>query len=158
MPISKSKTATLVPKFLPPWEGRGWGEAKVPPFLGAPPFLWSPPQDNFSLQNANWRPPKYKLSRGYFCVFLYKNCRLEVANPFLEGVNLHFEGCQFTFWRPKLSWGCFIEKGRSPKRVVLWVPARGIHYKTRYLEASYQRCWNRSRPPKNTQNTHVEIM
>ena len=25
-------------------------------------------------------------------MFLYKNCRLEVAN-------LHFGGCQFTFWR-----------------------------------------------------------
>ena len=28
-----------------------------------------------------------------------KNCRLEVANPFLEGADLHFGGCQFTFWR-----------------------------------------------------------
>ena len=35
---------------------------------------------------------------------------------------LNFGGCQFTFWTPKLSWGCFIEKGRSPKRLVLWVP------------------------------------
>ena len=34
-----------------------------------------------------------------------------------------FGGCQFTFWRPKLSWGGFIEKGWSAKRVVLWIPA-----------------------------------
>ena len=27
-----------------------------------------------------------------FCVVLYKNCRVEVANPFLEGAD-------FTFWR-----------------------------------------------------------
>ena len=33
----------------------------------------------------------------------------------LEGANLHFGGCQ-------LSWGCFIEKGGNPKRLVLWVP------------------------------------
>ena len=44
--------------------------------FGGPPFSTNPPQDNFSLQNVNWRPPKYKLSRGDFCVFLYKNCRL----------------------------------------------------------------------------------
>ena len=51
---------------------------------------------------------------------LYKqNCRLEVADPFLEGVNLDFGGHQFTFWRLKLSWGCFIGKGESPKRGVL---------------------------------------
>ena len=53
---------------------------------------------------------------------LNKNCRLEVANPFLEGADLHFGGCQFTFWRLKLSWGCFIEKGGNPKRLVLWFP------------------------------------
>ena len=50
-----------------------WGEAKVPPFLGVPPFSIKYPQDNFSLQNANWRPPKYNLARGDFWAFLYKN-------------------------------------------------------------------------------------
>ena len=40
----------------------------------------------------------------------------------MEGDDLHFGGCQFTFWRLKLSWGCFIEKGGNPKRLVLWVP------------------------------------
>ena len=47
---------------------------------------------------------------------LYKNCRSEVANPFLEGADLHFGGCQFAFWRLKLSWGCFKEKGGGPKK------------------------------------------
>ena len=54
------------------------------------------------------------------------NCRAEISVYFytktadwrspickLEGVNLHFGGCQFTFWRPKLSWGCFIEKAHK---------------------------------------------
>ena len=99
------------------------GRSQSTTLFGGPPFSIKHPQDNFSLQNANWRPPKCKLARGDFCVFLYKNCRLEVANPFLEGVNLHFGGCQFTFWRLKLSWGCFIEKGWYPKRVVLWFSA-----------------------------------
>ena len=96
-----------------------WGEAKVPPFLGVHPFLLKRPQDNFSLQNANGNPPKYKVARGDFCVFLYKHRRLEVANPFLEGVNKHFGGCKFAFWRlkiQKLSWSCFIERGVIPKK------------------------------------------
>ena len=114
---------------------RCWGEDKVPPFLGSPPFSIKHPQDNFSLQNANRHPPKYKLARGDICVFLYKNCRLEVANPFLEGVNWHFGGWQFTCWRLKLSWGCFPEKGWSPKRVVLWLP---------------ERCYLQKNPPRTT--------
>ena len=55
------------------------------------------------------RGRNYILARGDFCVFLYKSCRLEVAN-------LHFGGCQFTFWRLKLSWGCFTEKRGPPKK------------------------------------------
>ena len=35
-------------------------------------------------------------------------------------VSIYILGCQFALWRLKLSWGCFIEKGWSPKRVVLW--------------------------------------
>ena len=98
------------------------GEIQSTNLLGGPPFSIKHTQDNFSLQNANRHPPKCKLERGDFCVVLYKNCRLEVANPFLEGPNLHFGGWQFTFWRLKLSWGCFIEKGGNPKRLVLGVP------------------------------------
>ena len=47
---------------------------------------------------------------------------MDVANPFLEGSDLHFGGCQLTFWRLKLSCGCFIEKRGNPERSVLWVP------------------------------------
>ena len=97
------------------------GVFSPPSAIRCPPFSIKPPQDNFCIQNANCRPPKYKLSRGDFCVFLYKNCRLEVANLHFGGRQFTFGGCQFTFWRPKLSWGCFIEKGWSPKRVVLWI-------------------------------------
>ena len=57
--------------------------------------------------------------------FLYKTADWRSPICILEGVNLRFGGCQFTFWRPKLSWGCFIEKGvLPPKRVVLWAPAK----------------------------------
>ena len=80
-----------------------------------PPFSIKHPQDNFSLQNASWHPPKCKLKRGDVCVVLNKTCRLEVGNSFLEGADLHFGGCQFTFWRLKSSLGCFIEKGETPK-------------------------------------------
>ena len=54
----------------------------------------------------------------FLCISIKKNCRLEVAN-------LHFGGCQFTFWRApiyileaEVVWGCSIEKGGSPKRAV----------------------------------------
>ena len=60
-----------------------------------------------ALQNTN--------CRGEIAVYFYAKTRLEVANPFWAGVNLHFGGCQFTFWRPKMSWGCFIERGDPQK-------------------------------------------
>ena len=30
--------------------------------------------------------------------------------------NLYFGGRQFAFWRLKLSWGCFLEKGGPPQK------------------------------------------
>ena len=38
-----------------------------------------------------WHPPKCKLGRGDFCVILYNNCRLEVANPCLVPISLFLE-------------------------------------------------------------------
>ena len=35
--------------------------------------------------------------------------------------NSHLGGCQFAFWRLKLSWGCFIEQGGTPKSGILRV-------------------------------------
>ena len=62
-----------------------------------------------TLQNVNWG--------GVISVWLYtKNCRLEVANPFLEGADLHFGGCQFTFWRLTLSWGVLHKKGEETQK------------------------------------------
>ena len=87
-----------------------WGEAKVPPFLGSPLFHKAPPRQ-FQPPKCKLTPSKIQIVEGRFLCTSIQNCRLEVANPFLEGVNLHFGGCQFAFWRPKLSWGCFIEKG-----------------------------------------------
>ena len=58
-----------------------------------------------ALQNTNCRG-------GDFCVFLYKNCRLEL-----------FGGCQFTFWRApiyileaEIVLGVLYRKGVIPKK------------------------------------------
>ena len=50
--------------------------------------------------------------------------------PFVEGADLHFGGCQLAFWRLKLSWGCFIEKGEAQKVGTLStrnMPGRRVH-------------------------------
>ena len=74
----------------------------VLPLFGNLPFSKKALPRQFQPQShANW-------GRRDFCIILDKDCRLEVANPFLEGVNLHFRGCQFTFGRMKLSCRCFI--------------------------------------------------
>ena len=68
-----------------------FGEPKVHLFLGVPPFLLSTPKDNFSRQNVNWHPPKYKSGRGDFHAILYKSCRQSLLG-----------GRQFAFWRLSL--------------------------------------------------------
>ena len=57
----------------------------------------------------------------------------------LPGPFLIFGGCRFTFWRLKLSWGRFIEKGLSPKRVVLWVPASAFAFPEVFCENLFGR-------------------
>ena len=84
--------------------------------FGDHPFSIKHPQDNFSLQNVNWHPPKCKLTpskKGLATSnlqFLYRNTQ---KSPL---ANLYFGGRQFAFWRLKLSWGCFIERGDPQKR------------------------------------------
>ena len=91
---------------------RFWGEAKVPPFLGAPAFSIKAPPRQFQPPECKLTPSKTQIGEGRFlCICKQKRQSL-------------FGGCQFPFWRLNLSWGCFIEKGGSPKRVVLWLPAR----------------------------------
>ena len=84
-----------------------------PPLLGALLFSVKHPRDSLSFQNANWHPPSDRGGRGDFCVILY-TCSLEVASPFLRGV--HFRGCEFTFCRLRLLWGCVIETRGPLKR------------------------------------------
>ena len=83
---------------------------KYHPFGGSPLFYKAPPRQ-FQPPKCKLTPSKIQIVEGRFLCISIEKCRLEVANPFLEGVNLHIGGRQFTFWRPKLSWGCFIEKG-----------------------------------------------
>ena len=77
-------------------------------FLGLSPLNKHSLQDNVSLQNVNWHPPKHKSlpsKKGLATSnlqFLYSTT-LKSPLP-----NFHFGGCQFAFWRLKLSWGCFI--------------------------------------------------
>ena len=93
------------------------GNPKYHPFWGSSLF-YKAPQDNFGLQNVNWHPPKFKLTpckKGLATSnlqFLYRNTQKSPLD------NLYFGGRHFAFWRLKLSWGGFIEKGWSPKRVV----------------------------------------
>ena len=78
-------------------------------FYKAPPRQFRPPKCKIdALQNVNWQ--------GVICVFLYKNCSLEVAN-------LHFGGRRFTFWRApiyileaEIVLGVLYRKGVIPKK------------------------------------------
>ena len=86
--------------------------------FGDHPFSIKHPQDNFgpqnvngTLQNVNW-PSKKGLASSNL-QFWYRNTQKSPLD------NLYFGGHQFAFWRLKLSWGGFIEKGGPPKRVVL---------------------------------------
>ena len=84
---------------------------KYHPFGDPPLFYEAPPRQlapskmqNDALQNVDWQ--------GVLSVDLYtKTADWRLPIYILEGVDLHFGGCQFTFWRLKLSWECFIEKG-----------------------------------------------
>ena len=72
---------------------------KYQPFW-IPPFSKKHPQDNFSLQNLNWHPPKCELAppkngigdlqSAVFCLELHRNHPSPIY--ILEGVNLHFGG------------------------------------------------------------------
>ena len=83
--------------------------------FGDHPFSIKHPQDNFGLQNVNWHPPKCKLTpskKGLATSnlqFLYRTTQKSPLD------NLYFGGRQFAFWRLKLSWGGFIEKGGPQK-------------------------------------------
>ena len=105
------------------------GDTQCTPLLGGPqppPVFQKAPSRQFHLQNATWHPLTCKLGRGDVCVILDKNWRLEVAD-------LHFGGCQFTFWRvpsyileAEIFLGVLYRKGGNPKRGVLWVSPNHI--------------------------------
>ena len=97
------------------------GRSQSTTFFGDHPFSIKHPQDNISLQNVNWHPPKCKLTpskKGLATANLQALCR-NTQKSLLA--NLHSGGREFAFWRLKLSWGCCMEKGGPPKRVVLWL-------------------------------------
>ena len=84
------------------------GKLKYHPFWGSPLFHKAPPEQ--------FQPPKCKSapSKMYIATsnlqFLYRSTQKSPK------ANLCFGGRQFAFWRLKLSWGCFKEKGGPPKR------------------------------------------
>ena len=104
--------ASQYSSLFPAQAGNCLQEPKVPPLYGRPPFSLRHPQDNFSLQDVNshpptrdWRPPICN-----FCIESHRHPPPGVLP------NLHFGGCQFALWRLKLSRGCLMEKGGSPKK------------------------------------------
>ena len=105
------------------WYISHFGEKlKYHPFWGSPLFYEAPPRQ-FQPPKCKLTPSKIQIVEGRFLCISIQKLQIGGRQSLLEGVNLHFGGCQFTFWRPKLSWGCFIEKRWSPKRVVLWISA-----------------------------------
>ena len=93
------------------WKDFGLSPHRQPPSYKAPPRQFQPP-------NCKLTPSKIPIGEGRFlCISIQRTCRLDSVNPSLVGINLHFGGCRFAFWRLKLSWGCcFIEKGGTPKK------------------------------------------
>ena len=70
-------------------------EPKVPTFLCSPPFAIKHPQDNFSLQNVNWHPPRRKsepLKRDWRPPIWHSVWNYTTAIYILEGANLRFGG------------------------------------------------------------------
>ena len=109
------------------------GEPIVPPFWGYPLSYKASP-NNFSLQNANWQPPQYKWGRGGFgVIILYKHCRLEATNPFLEGAKLHFGGWNYLG-------GALWNRGDITQKVVLWLPT--LFLEPRLLCFQPSRIWS----------------
>ena len=83
------------------------GNLKYPPFWGSP-LSAKHPQDNFSLR---MQIDTFQKGIGDLqSQFLYRITQKSPLPIF------HFGGCQFAFWRLKLSWECSIAKGGATKR------------------------------------------
>ena len=99
---------------------------KYHPFWGSPLVYKTPPRQ-FQPPKCKLTPSKIQIGRGQISVYFEtKTADWRSPIPFwrvsiyiLEAANLHFGGCQ-------LSWGGFIEKGWSPKRVVFWFSANFV--------------------------------
>ena len=74
---------------------------KYHPF-GDSPFSIKHPQDNFSLQNANWHTPKRKLTPSNLQVLVLKYTEVS-PRQFV------FWRASICIWRLNLSWECFIQ-------------------------------------------------
>ena len=79
-----------------------------PPLFGDPPFSIKHPQENFSLQNVNWHPPKRDWLPPIcsFCIELHRNLPSPVCT--LEGANCILEA--------EIVLGVLHRKGVSPKK------------------------------------------
>ena len=82
------------------------------PRVQGSPLFYKAPQHNFSLQKCKLTASKVSIGEGRFCASLYKTADWRSPMTLMEGANsCHFGRCQLAFWRLKLSWGCFVEKG-----------------------------------------------
>ena len=71
-----------------------WGEAKVPPFFGAPPFLLS-----IKLPPRQFQPPTCKLAPSKTHIGEGRCLCIPIQKLQIGGHESLFGGCQFTFWR-----------------------------------------------------------
>ena len=96
------------------------GNPKYQPFWVSPLFYKALPRQ--------FQPPECKLApskKGLAASNLQLLSRTTQKSPL---PNLQFRGCQFAFWRLKLSWGCLIEKGGPPKRLLPWVSPHSLEF------------------------------
>ena len=96
----------------------GFTHVQYPPFGGPPLFYQAPPRQ--------FQPPKCNLTPSKMCVgertlLCNSTQTLQIGRrQSLSGG--HFGRRQFTIWRLKFCWGCFIERG-DPQKEGTWVPA-----------------------------------
>ena len=100
------------------WHGvflKHWGNPKYPPFGGPPLFYKAPSRISASkmqidtLQNVNWAG---EISVSFF---------IEIAD---WRSPIPFWRVPTYFWRPRLSWGCFTDKGGLPQKANTLVPTQ----------------------------------
>ena len=111
-------------------------QSTPPPLLfRGPRVSITHPHNNLSLQNVNSHPRKCTPLKKGLATSKLQVYRITQKSPLPP---LSLGGCQFAFWKLRLSRGCFTEKGGAPKgggvlwasRNLLWVKALHVSFVT----------------------------